>query len=44
MINYVDNDRIEEFTYGMARGITQNAPLSISVMKDQLRIWPGLTR
>lgn len=42
MINYVvDNDRIEEFTYEMARGITQNAPLSISVMKDQLRILAG---
>ncbi len=29
---------IEEFTYAMARQIVQNAPLSISVMKEQLRI------
>jgi methylmalonyl-CoA decarboxylase len=42
MINYViDNAQIEAFTYDMARGITQNAPLSISVMKDQLRILAG---
>jgi methylmalonyl-CoA decarboxylase len=29
---------IEEFTYATARQIVQNAPLSISVMKEQLRI------
>ncbi|MEI7673293.1 MAG: methylmalonyl-CoA decarboxylase, partial [Deltaproteobacteria bacterium] len=32
---------IEEFTYAMARQIAQNAPLSISVMKEQLRILAG---
>lgn len=42
MINYVvANDEIEAFTYDMAHGIAQNAPLSISVMKDQLRILAG---
>ena len=42
MINYVvADDEIEVFTYEMARGITHNAPLSISVMKDQLRILAG---
>ena len=42
MINYVvADDEIEAFTYEMARGITHNAPLSISVMKDQLRILAG---
>jgi methylmalonyl-CoA decarboxylase len=32
---------IEEFTYRIARSIAQNAPLSISVMKEQLRILAG---
>ena len=32
---------IEEFTYTMARRIAGNAPLSISVMKEQLRILAG---
>jgi methylmalonyl-CoA decarboxylase len=32
---------IEAFTYAMARTIVQNAPLSISVMKEQLRILAG---
>ena len=42
MINYViPNREIEDFTYGMARDITQNAPLSISVLKEQLRILAG---
>ncbi len=42
MINYViANDEIEAFTYEMARNIACNAPLSISVMKDQLRILAG---
>jgi methylmalonyl-CoA decarboxylase len=42
MINYmIENEEIENFTYEMARGITHNAPLSISVMKDQLRILAG---
>lgn len=34
-------DEIEAFTYGMARTIAGNAPLSISVMKEQLRILAG---
>jgi methylmalonyl-CoA decarboxylase len=42
MINYVvDNDEIEAFTYKIAEGITKNAPLSISVIKEQLRILAG---
>jgi methylmalonyl-CoA decarboxylase len=42
MINYVvDNAEIEAFTLEMARGITRNAPLSISVIKEQLRILAG---
>lgn len=34
-------DAIESFTYDMARTIAANAPLSISVMKEQLRILAG---
>jgi methylmalonyl-CoA decarboxylase len=34
-------DEIEAFTDAMARSIAQNAPLSISVMKEQLRILAG---
>jgi len=42
MINHVvENAQLEAFTYEMARGITQNAPLSISVIKEQLRILAG---
>lgn len=42
MLNYViPNEEIEAFTYGMARDMTHNAPLSISVIKDQLRILAG---
>lgn len=42
IINYVvDNAEIEAFTYEMAREMTHNAPLSISVIKDQLRILAG---
>ena len=42
IINHVvpSND-IEEFTNATARTICQNAPLSISVMKEQLRILAG---
>jgi methylmalonyl-CoA decarboxylase len=29
---------IEDFTYKMARRIAENSPLSISVMKEQVRI------
>ncbi len=32
---------IEQFTYDMARSIIQNAPLSIAVMKEQIRILAG---
>ena len=39
IINHVKAaQEIEEFTYATARTIVQNAPLSISVMKEQLRI------
>lgn len=42
IINHVSPvGEIEEFTYAMARSIAQNAPLSISVMKEQLRILAG---
>lgn len=34
-------ESLEEFTYGMAKTIVANAPLSISVMKEQLRILAG---
>jgi methylmalonyl-CoA decarboxylase len=42
IINHVaSTDDIEEYTYATARTIAQNAPLSISVMKEQLRILAG---
>jgi len=42
IINHVvPADEIEGFTYATARQIAQNAPLSISVMKEQLRILAG---
>jgi len=34
-------EAIEAFTYDMAGAIARNAPLSISVMKEQLRILAG---
>lgn len=37
----VDTAELEEHTYAMARRIAANAPLSISVMKEQLRILAG---
>lgn len=37
----VDTAELEEATYAMARRIAANAPLSISVMKEQLRILAG---
>ena len=37
----VDKAELEEITYAMARRIVANAPLSISVMKEQLRILAG---
>lgn len=42
IINHVvAADDIEEFTYATARTIARNAPLSIGVMKEQLRILAG---
>ncbi len=39
IINYIrPADEIEAFVYGMARQITRNAPLSIAVMKEELRL------
>jgi len=31
-------DELEEFTYGLARKITRNSPLSIGVIKEQIRL------
>lgn len=42
MINHViDAQSLEEFTVAMASAIAANAPLSISVMKEQLRVLAG---
>ena len=42
MINYViAADQLETFTYEFAARIARNAPLSIGVMKEQLRILAG---
>ena len=42
LINYVvPNESLEAFTYDLAREITTLAPLSIAVMKEQLRILAG---
>lgn len=42
IINYVvPNEELESFTMSMAEDIADNAPLSISVMKEQLRILAG---
>jgi len=42
VINHVvAKSELEDFTYAMARKIAGNAPLSISVMKAQLRILAG---
>ena len=37
----VPADKIDSFTYSLAREIAENAPLSISVMKEQLRMLAG---
>jgi methylmalonyl-CoA decarboxylase len=34
----VETERLEEVTYGMARKITGNSPLSIAVIKEQIRL------
>lgn len=42
IVNHVKPvEEIEDFTYSMAGTIARNAPLSISVMKEQLRILAG---
>jgi methylmalonyl-CoA decarboxylase len=42
MVNYVvPNEELESFTLGLADEIAANAPLSIAVMKEQLRILAG---
>ncbi len=42
VINHVvPSDELEAFTYAMAETIARNAPLSISVMKEQMRILAG---
>ncbi|MGA7544291.1 MAG: methylmalonyl-CoA decarboxylase [Methyloceanibacter sp.] len=42
IINHmVHPERLEAFTYKLAREIAENAPLSISVMKEQLRMLAG---
>jgi methylmalonyl-CoA decarboxylase len=42
MINHVvPAAELESFTLGLARQITANAPLSVAVMKEQLRILAG---
>ncbi len=35
----VGRDRLEEFTYALARGISENAPLSVMSMKKMINIW-----
>ena len=42
MINYVvPVEELEPFTFDLAATISDNAPLSIAVMKEQLRILAG---
>jgi methylmalonyl-CoA decarboxylase len=42
MINYVvPKEELESFTFELAQTICENAPLSIAVMKEQLRILAG---
>jgi methylmalonyl-CoA decarboxylase len=42
MVNHVvPRETLAEFTYGMADTIVANAPLSIAVMKEQLRVLAG---
>ena len=35
----VKRDKLEEFTYGLAEGISKNAPLSMISMKKMINIW-----
>jgi methylmalonyl-CoA decarboxylase len=42
IINHViDSERLDSFAYAVAGDIAENAPLSISVMKEQLRMLAG---
>jgi len=42
MVNHiVPVEELESFTYGIARDIVENAPLAVSVMKEELRILEG---
>jgi len=42
IINHmVPHGRLESFTYELARDIAENAPLSVAVMKEQLRMLAG---
>jgi methylmalonyl-CoA decarboxylase len=34
----VEDDELEEFTFNLARTITQNSPLTIAVIKEQIRL------
>ena len=35
----VGKDKLEEFTYGLAGGISENAPLSMTSIKQMINIW-----
>lgn len=40
LVNHVvKRDKLEEFTYGLAEGISENAPLSMISMKKMINIW-----
>ena len=40
LVNYVvKRDELEEFTYSLAEGISENAPLSMISMKKMINIW-----
>lgn len=40
LVNHVvKKDKLEEFTYGLAEGISENAPLSMISMKKMINIW-----
>ncbi len=42
MVNHIAPfEEIESFAYGVARDIAENAPLAVSVMKEELRILEG---
>ena len=41
IVNHMPAEALEPFTYSLAREIAENAPLSIAVMKEQLRMLAG---